>query len=102
MIIDPINKKERGITISPLKTTVENASLDTLDQEFLNAVSEKMAVMQEMKMQISTLTQRANGVTDPATLIKIQALMADYSLNVDLTSKIAQRLLTGIDSLVKS
>lgn len=98
MIVDEI----KGVTVSPIKSTLRGSDLNSLDEEFVQALSDKMSVMHQMKKEMNQLAQNADQISDPATLLKVQAMLADYSLNVDLTSKIAQRILSGIDSLVKS
>ena len=97
MIIEPI---KNGITVTRISRKIEG--LSDIDESFLEAVSNKMAVMQEMKVEINAMMSTTDNAIDPVTLVKMQALLADYSLNVDLVSKVAQRLIAGVDSLVKS
>ncbi|MGL5334949.1 MAG: type III secretion system inner rod subunit SctI [Enterovibrio sp.] len=97
MIIEPI---QNSLSINRMSNGVEG--LNDLDEQFIRAMADKMSVMQQAKLDITQMIDRSGSVTDPAMLIKMQAQLADYSLNVEFVSRFAQRIIGSIDSLVKS
>lgn len=83
---------------------VENSydGVDGIDVTMIEAMSDKVSVMQQVKAEISKAMTDPTLISDPGTLLKVQAMLADYQLNIEFSSKIASQLLKGVDTLVKS
>lgn len=98
MIIEPI---QNSLSINRISSKGVDG-LNDLDEEFIRAMADKMSVLQQAKLDITQMIDRSGSISDPAALIKMQAQLADYSLNVEFVSRFAQRVIGSIDSLVKS
>ncbi len=77
-------------------------AVDGVDYMILEAMSDKVSVLQSVKAEIQKSLLDPTLTSDPATLAAVQAMLADYQLNIELYSKIASSLLKNVDTLVKS
>ncbi|MGL4222565.1 MAG: type III secretion system inner rod subunit SctI [Shewanella sp.] len=81
---------------------VDKNEIGSIDSLFIEAISNKVSVMQDVKLSINNALSDPTLISDPASLAKVQAMMADYSLNISLFEKIAQSGIKAVDTLVKS
>ncbi len=77
-------------------------AVDGVDYMILEAMSDKVSVLQTVKAEIQRSLTDPALTSDPAALAAVQAMLADYQLNIELYSKIASSLLKNVDTLVKS
>ncbi|MGL4951246.1 MAG: type III secretion system inner rod subunit SctI [Mycoplasma sp.] len=81
---------------------VDAKDIGSIDSLFIEAISNKVSVMQDVKLSINNALSDPTLISDPASLARVQAMMADYSLNISLFEKIAQSGIKAVDTLVKS
>lgn len=96
-----INGVEQSVFIIN-KVSTEVDTLDSIDSMVINSISERISVMQEIKNSINSSLNDPSLISDPGMLTKVQAVMAEYTLQITLYEKLASSGLKGIDTLVKS
>ncbi len=98
MAIEPVE----GAKLELTRIVSEADSLDGVDAMMVEAMSDKISVLQSAKAEIQKSLLDPTLTSDPGALAAVQAMLADYQLNIELYSKIASTLLKNIDTLVKS
>lgn len=94
------NLEASAISINKVNSKVE--SLDELDFMLVDAVSDKITVMQALKENINISLTDPVLVSDPQALAKVQAMMAEYNVTITLFEKMASSGVKAVDTLVKS
>lgn len=98
MIIDGVQTS--AFVINRVSSEVD--SLDELDAVIIKTVADKVSVMQDMKQSIISSLSEPSLLSDPGVLVRVQAAMAEYNLQIAMFEKMAASGLKAIDSLVKS
>lgn len=102
LVIEPLITTLPPGNIQIIKRPGLKKELDEIDSAIITALSDKVTVMQQVRDSIITSLADPILISDPAALMRVQALMADYSLNIEMASKMAQKIVSTVDSLVKS
>lgn len=84
------------------KVNTEVDTLDSIDAMVIHSLSERISVMQKMKNSINASLNDPSLTSDPGTLAKVQAIMAEYTLQITMYEKLASSGIKAIDTLVKS
>lgn len=95
-------EKIQGTDFSINRIESDFDGVDGLDATFIEAMSDKISVMHQLKQEIAAALTNPTLTSDPGALIAVQAMIADYNLNIEYTAKIASTLLKNVDTLVKS
>ncbi len=95
-------EKIRGSDFSINRIESDFDGVDGIDAAFIEAMSDKISVMHQLKQEIAKALTNPTLTSDPSALIAVQAMVADYNLNIEFTAKIASTLLKNVDTLVKS
>lgn len=88
------------LTINKVQSKTDD--LGTLDDMVISVLSEKMSQLQRIKDHINVALLDPVVTTDPKALMKLQAIMADYTTAISLIEKFAGSLIKTMDTLVKS
>lgn len=94
------NSVDIPFSINKIQSKIDD--LGTLDNILIHVASNKMSEMQRIKEHIQTALSDPVAVSDPATLITLQALMADYTMKISFLEKMAGSVIKIVDTLVKS
>ncbi len=95
-------EKIQGSNFSINRIESEFDGVDGVDATFIEAMTDKISVMHQLKQEIAQALTNPVLTSDPGALIAVQAMIADYNLNIEYTAKIASTLLKNVDTLVKS
>ena len=92
----------KAVELEVQKVSSQLDTVDGLDSLIIETMADKVSVLQSVKAEIKAALTDPTLTSDPAALAAVQAMLADYSLNIELYSKVSNSLLRHIDSLVKS
>ncbi len=92
----------KGTDFSINRIESEFDGVDGLDATFIEAMSDKISVMHQLKQEIAKALSNPTLASDPNALIQVHAMIADYNLNIEFAAKVASTLLKNVDTLVKS
>ncbi len=92
---------ERSV-LSINKINNDENTVGTIDGVIIGALSNRISDMQKVKDQIISSLNNPILISDPAALQKVQAMIADYQVTIELVSKVAQSAVRTVDTLVKS
>ena len=84
------------------KINNEENTVGTIDGMIIESMSSRISDMQKVKDQIISSLNNPILISDPGSLQKVQAMIADYQVTIELVSKVAQSAVRTVDTLVKS